>query len=899
MAANSSKEKSTTHQDSILLGYNLEVDKSRSAVSAIGVGRDNFDKALDIDVHNSLYGKIAGLSVSQGGGLMIHGRAPLVLVDGFPRLISDVTSSEIESITVLKDAVSAAIYGVRGGNGVVMIQTKRAGVQPLKVSVDYQFGIKNQFRVPEFADAYTYATNLNSALDFDGLSPKYNELELEAFKNNTYPYEYPNVDWWNEVYNKTATNHRLRMNFSGGNQAFKYYTTMDYLHDESFFKSQSEDERYDSSPTDLRLRVRSNMDIAITPTTQLAIGVMAEMRETNGSYTSASSISEMVYNTPSAAFPIKYRDGVYGGNAVYQANNPVAKLFSTGNNKWTYFGMLSNFNLNQDLSAWLEGLSADASVAFDYNGFMSDNSSKEYRYVDSSPTILPDGTMVTTPTYFGKDSEVLGHGTAFQNLELFSHLQTKVNYEYNQGYHDVRASVIYNQDALKKGGRNQSIRRQSMILYANYAYNGRYIIGASTSYSGSAYLEPGSQFDIYPAVNAAWVVSQEEFMRNVDLISNLRVFASYGTAGLDHGLSHELWRQSYGSEGAIGYAFSVNSGSAGKAEGDVPVENLSAEKITKKTVGVELGLLEDRLNIYAEAFHENRDKILMDASTSVSGVLGIGVSQLNMGEYEYKGADFSIQWNDRIGDFTYSLYTNASYLTTEIIQDNQAFQRYDYLYQRGNEVGQAYGLEALGFFEDQMDINNSPVHTFQVVAPGDLKYKDQNGDNKIDAEDVVKMHDSWLPELYYGFGFNVGYKGFELSADFQGATGLTVNTLSIPLYQPLMDNGNISQTVLDNEIFWTPETHDIATMPRLTTLDNKNNYRNSSHWYKDGSFLKLRSLYIAYTIPKEVIKFASAKVYVQGNNLFSIDNLDIVDPEQLGAMTPMSKVYYMGVKFNF
>ena len=234
------------------------------------------------------------------------------------------------------------------------------------------------------------------------------------------------------------------------------------------------------------------------------------------------------------------------------------------------------------------------------------------------------------------------------------------------------------------------------------------------------------------------------------------------------------------------------------------------------------------------------------------------------------------------------------------MNENQAYQPYDYLYHTGNAIGQCYGLEVTGIFHNQMEINNSPVQTFSEVRPGDLKYKDQNGDNIIDEYDAVKMYNSTVPASYFGFGLNFGWKGFEVSADFQGLAGVTVNVLNSPLYSPLMSNSTVSQTLLDHEIPWTPETSGTATIPRLTTQSNENNYVNNSLWLRDGSFLKLRNLTFAYTFPKSLIKFAEMQLYVQGTNLFSIDSLKMFDPEVIGGRTyPALRSYFVGLKFNF
>lgn len=893
--------------DTIELGYRMRLPKETSAYSARSVDSQVFDKSPEVDIAKALYGKLAGLNVYQGSGssadnlskLSIHGHTPLVLIDGFPRDIKDVTGSEIESVTILKDAAAAALYGVRGSNGAVLITTKRGHDNRLKVTAKYQYGIHTQFRAPELADSYAYATSLNAALTLDGLDARYNAQEIDAFKNNTHPYEFPNVNWWDNVYNNTAENHRLNLTFDGGSNRFRYYSVIDYMHDKAFLKSNDADGRYSTKPSDVRLNIRTNVDVDLTQSTFFKLGVMGKLMETNMAQF-GEEYYDRIYRTPAAAFPIRHENGIYGGNSVFTTGNPVALLESTGNKRTTYGTLLADASLKQELGMLVKGLSAEVSVAFDNCGSMFDATSRTFRYQDNQASILPNGTLKKTPVITGKDSEVLGHSQSFNSLYMRSNMQGKVSYVLNTGVHQLNSAVIYNQQSYTSNGRNKSNSQQSAMLAATYTYGGRYTLNGVLNYSGTSYLPEGERFNLYPAVSAAWVLSKEKFFQHVTGVNLLKFYASYGVSGWDGNMSHELYRQVYGGANAGSYYFTdkatVNSG---LAEGALPVEGLSPERSVKTTFGFDLSALNNRLSVYAEAFFERRSDILVDASTAVSGIIGIGVSQQNAGIQEYKGFDASVSWADRIGKFEYGVGANVSYLDSKLINDNQEYQQYDYLYRKGNRVGQAYGLEAVGFFQNQMDINNSPVQTFSTVRPGDIKYRDQNGDNRIDEQDVVKMFGSSTPRFYFGFNLNASYKRFELSADFQGMTGVTTNLLQSPLYAPLMDNANISRTFLDKEVTWSPENTANATMPRLTTQTNTNNYRNNSLWYRDGSFLKLRNLYLAYTFPKTVTRFADLKVYLQGTNLFSLDNLGFADPEQLDAGYPSTRSYWVGIKFDF
>ena len=892
--------------DTLSIGYQMNVDSRTSSYSINGVNASAFQKSPYIDISKALYGKIAGLNVYQGKGastdnvssLSIHGNAPLILIDGFPRDITEVTSMEIESCYVLKDAAAAALYGMRGANGVVIITTKRGATSGLRVNVDYTFGVNTQFRSPEFADAYTYANSLNTALSGDGLPARYNAQELDAFRTGIYPYEYPNVDWWNQTLNKNGFTHNLKMAFNGGGEKFRFYTVVDYYRDRSMLKKNTEDTRYDTTPTDTRLTVRTNLDVNVTSSTYLKVGLLGKLQEFRGTRYGRDNIFRQIYNTPSAAFPIRYANGIIGGNSVYGANNPVALLKDYGHIRNIYGTLLADLSLRQELDAVTKGLAAEVSVSFDNMGGMNETTRRNYRYMDSQASITDDGTLVTRPVMQGTDSETLGHDQPFERLILRSNFRAKVDYNRTFGKHQVNGALIYDMQSTVMNGRNNSRKNLSAILNAGYTYDNRYSINAVFNHSGSAYLPDGDKFSNYPAVSGAWVVSNEAFMKKVTPINLLKVRASYGLSGWDGNLSHELWRQSYG--GNNGYNFGANAGGqGGSSEGDLPVAGLVAEKSEKATFGVDLAAFDNRLTATVEGFYEKRSNILVSGANATSGIIGINVGQVNEGIYKYRGLDASLSWNDKIGEFNYGIGANMSYLNSEIVNVNQEYQEYDYLYVKGNRMGQMYGLEAIGFFNSQQEINNSPQQTFSTVVPGDVKYKDQNGDNRIDEKDVVKMFGSSLPRFYFGFNLNFSYKRFELSADFQGMTGITVSLLNSPLYNPLVSNGNISNTFLNEETSWTPDSKATATMPRLTTQENLNNYRPSSLWYRDGSFLKLRNLLVAYTFPKSQTHFADLKVFVQGTNLFSLDNLHFTDPEQLSIAYPSTRSYWAGVKLNF
>lgn len=860
-----------------------------------------FEQSPEVDIAKALYGQFSGLLVEQGTGrsevnqssLELHGHTPLVLIDGYPRDVSDITSVEIESIKVLKDAVSAAIYGVKGGNGVIMITTKRGQDSPLKVTAKYQFGLSSMFRAPEFSDAYTYAYKMNEARALDGLAAKYDDNELNAFYTGSHPYAYANVDWMSEIYRKHGDNHRAQLTFTGGNRNFRYFAAVDYMKDNSLYVNPSSDDRYNANTYDNRLGVRANVDVNITNTTSMKLGVMARLSEFNRpywEYISGDDIEDVLYSTPSAAFPIKHEDGTYGGSTLYGANNPVALHQESGNHLYSETRVLADLTLRQDLGMLLKGLSVDASVAFDYTGEMTETSYKTYRYAELASSFLDANTLTGSHTYYGTDSQTMSYSHYFHSLGMRSELQARINWERDFGKSHFDVHAAYRQRSYIFNKRNASSKTQEVLGTISYNWNERFFADLAVNWSGSAYLPEGQRFNLYPALSLAYVISKEPY---------IKVYGSAGISGYDGYMEHELFLQTYGSSNASGYRFGENAtSSSGRAEGDIAATVLDPEKSEKATFGLDMGFFRNRLSLNAEAFAERRSNILISPS-NISEVIGIGVMDQSLGENKYKGLDLSVAWNDKAGDFSYGVYANGGWLLTEVVNDGQAYQNYDYLYHAGNAIGQRYGLEVIGIFQNQYEINNSPKQTFGDVRPGDLKYKDQNGDGIINDEDIVKMFGSSTPLFQFGFGLNFGYKGFKIYADFQGVTGVTVNLLNSPLYQPLVNNGTISDTFLSREVTWTPETAEYATMPRLTTLENSNNYRNNSLWYRDGSFIKLRNLGVSYTIPKKVVRFSDITVSLNGTNLFSFDNIKFADPEQLEAAYPSTRVFWAGVKFNF
>lgn len=891
-------------------GFNLSVpsEESTAAVSTIYM---DASKTSDINPANSLYGRLPGLISLQGStvawdndptmyvrGLATMGTGtPLVLIDGFERPLSSLSQDEIESVTVLKDAASQALYGVRGANGVILVTTKRGILEGMKVHASYQFGINTPFRLPDMADGYTYALAMNEALRMDGLSALYSNSDLEAFRTGSNPELFPNVNWKDEVLRNKGTTHQFNASFTGGGKNVSYFAAINYIGDNGFMNENYFSPDYSSQMSWDKLSARANLDINATKLTLVKLNLLGELSQHNRPATEYSTLFPMIYDVPAAAFPVKTSTGVWGGDNVHK--NPVAesvaKGFSVGNDRALY----ADLRIIQDLSVLTSGLSAELAIAYDNRASYWDNKTKNYLYESLQPVRDNGGTIIDiTRTRYGQETDLsFSSSLGYQNR--VTTFEAKVNYEKNwQDMHQLNAAVIYHQEENSLKGINNTYRRQSYIGNASYAYKSKYLADLVLTYSGSSVLGNSDKYAFFPAVSAGWVISSEDFMKEVTAIDYLKARASWGITGSDR-FAYD-YDKYYFKTGISSYFFGDNNNSvSGNGEFRLPNLKLKPETAYKFNFGIDMEVFK-RLSLSADVFYEKRTNILVNSSAIYSSVLGVSTPILNDGEVKNYGFEAGLSWRDRIGDFTYMLAGNFTFARNEIVNMDEGYKPYDYLKNTGNRIGQYYGLEAIGFFQDEADIAGSPVQSFSNVVPGDVKYKDQNGDKVIDDYDKVAIgYSTVLPEIMYGFSIGLGYKNVSLKADFQGVANYTLVRNMSSMYRPLVGNKNVSQHYLENR--WTPENTN-ARYPRLTTKQNDNNFRESSIWAENGNFLKLRNVELAYTLPKSwvnKIRLSNINLFARGMNLFSFDHVKDMDPEQMYATYPSFRSYNIGLTLDF
>ena len=895
------------------VGYGIMKSVDEISTSIDVVYSDKLEKSSLLNPMESLYGKFKGLMVLQNGGepwnrnpdLFLRGKGTtgnnriLVLVDGFERDLASLSLQDIENVSVLKDGTDVSKYGVRGANGVILVTTKRGESNSFHVGASFDKGWNIPFRRPKFLDSYGYATAVNQASALDGGLPVYSAQDLQDYKNGTSPLSHPNVDWWDETMRDYGFTNNLNTSFWGGGKSIKYFVSLNYQNERGLIDNTNLDSRYDSKLKYDRLNFRMNLDIEITKSTKFIVDASGFIGGQNEPFARTSSIINAIYSVPSAIFPVRTASGEWGGTQFYN-NNPVALASSTGNSKPNYRTLYANGKIVQDLGSWVKGLSAEVAVAYDNYASFFENNFRTFLYQNTPFTRDPNTGVITfgTPQTFGTDTDL----TNFQSFgDQIRHATGigKINYETKWNNSKVNASVLYQEDKRVNDGQFNTFLRQNFMSAASYSFKNRYFIDGVLSYSGTSLLPKDGRFGLFPAVSAGWIVNRENFLKGNKDINYLKIRGSWSKSGNDLIPSNNLDRQFFNNGGTYNFGLG-NTGNTGIREGRIATTGLTFESSEKVNVGVNMELF-GKLSVNIDAFRDRRTDIIITTAGAVPSLLGITAPFENAGIVDNRGIESSFMWKKQVDKLKYFVGGNLTCAKNKILDDNEEFRPYDYLKQTGNSIGQQYGLQSIGFFENQADIDNSPLQIYNIVRPGDIKYKDQNSDGVIDNLDTVKIGSSAdNPEFYYALNFGFETEGgFGLDILFQGIANKTLYLNTKSIFVPLVGQNNISSF---SEGSWTPETAQTASLPRLTLLSNDNNYRKNDIWLRSGNYLKMRHFEFYYNIPSSFAKKISinkAKLYARGMNILSFDNLNIVDPEAIGITYPTLASYHLGINIEF
>ena len=899
-------------------GFGLQQTNAESTGAVSTVYAENIDKSSAFSIGNSLYGNVLGLTTMQSTGVVweqmpsmyIRGlktlngnNGILLVVDGLERdnnwqALKYITPEEVESVSVLRDAAALALYGYRGVNGVVNIVTKRGKYDTREINFSYDHAFNYMTRKPELADAYTYASALNEALTNDGKQVRYSQNELNAFKNGTSPYLYPNVNWWEEVFRDRGASDIATLSFRGGSTKMRYYTMMNLQNNRGFIKNFDTNADYSTQEKYSKANFRTNLDIDLSPKTKMQANIMGILNEFSRPGMGSDNLISKLYQLPSAAFPIRTESGLWGGNTTWGENwNPVALTEGRAYSKGHTRGLYADMSLRQDLSSLTKGLGASVRIGYDNLASYWENHTKGYKYGMASVASWENGLPIAGEEITGgKDTEMSGDSKLDWQYRAFN-FQMNVDWQRQFGVHSLYSMLLYTYKYDNAKGINNTFYRQNAGWYTHYVFKNRYFADFTLMASASNLLAPDHRWNVSPTVGLAWLISNEKFMQSQNVVDFLKLRASFGMLNTDNIPGNGYWNETVG--GGNGYPINNNfGGDGGWHEGRLASVNGTTEKAYKYNAGVDATLFKG-LTLTVDGFYERRSDIWVSSDGQNSAVLGASGSYVNAGIVDSWGTEIGANYYKKMGNVELNLGGTFTYNRSKIIEMLEEPAAYDYTRSTGNPVGQIFGLQAIGYFVDQADIDNSLPQQFGPVKAGDIKYKDMNGDKVINSDDRVAMgYNSTCPEIYYSFSLGLEWKGLGFSAQFQGVGNYTA-ILSGTYYHPLVDNTTISNYVYRNR--WTPETPN-ARFPRLTTETVDNNLQTSSLWLADRSFLKLRNCEVYYKLPSSWLNrfwVKNAKVYVRGVDLLCFDSIDQLDPEAMNSSYPATRSIHVGLSVGF
>ncbi len=864
-----------------------EKDSKENIYSVSYIKSDVLSKTTSFSLFDALDGRLSGFRNYIRGVSSTNAGSILILVDGFEQdmqFISNIDIEEIESVTVHKDAAATALFGQRAANGILSIKTKRGELGKAKFDLNGTYGIYNNIDMPEYFNSYDYTGYYNEALRNDGLPELYSSSQRQSYQNGNSEF-YPNTNWLNEALKEFGNIAKVDLAIHGGTKNVKYFVFANYMNNQGLYRGTELDELYSTQEKTNRFNFRSNFDIQVLKNTKVAADIGGFINDTNSPTTSPSAIYDALKTFPSIIAG-RYSDGVYGGSAVY-TNNPLGLISGSGYSKQHNRAVNGAFKLTQDLNDIVEGLEFNANINFFNWAIYRDNWSKSF---------ASEYRTATDTLQFGFD-ETLTYGS---NITQMRNAGAEFTFDYNKSWGESSLNALFGYRFSREvlGGQNQTFSKMGFFGKVSVSNQGKYFADLVMAYNGSQNFAPGNRFGFFPALALGWKVSDEDFLESSSAIDLLKVRASVGLTGTDVVESDYrfMYIQNYYWSGGYNLA-NDNSWKGGIVEGMPAYENAKWENSLKANLGIDLEL-SNNIDFGLDLYVDKRTNILVSRSGSVPSYIGISLPLDNAGEVMSKGLEATLGYTYQSGDFTFAINGYFNYNTSEIIEMNEIPRPEKYLERTGLPVGQFFGLETIGFFQDQSDINGSPKQLFSAVKPGDIKYKDQNNDGVVDEFDEIAIGDSWVPKIIYAFSPTISYKGITVEALFDGIAKRSI-MLNNSQFWGFYEQRNLATDAVEGR--WTESTKTIAAKPRLTTLANDNNYRSNDLWLENGSFLKLRRLELRYDLPESIFSNSSVKgiqIYLRGSNLMSIDNIKNGDPENLNSV-PSTSMKNIGLKLTF
>jgi len=910
MAINAQVTLSDKASQKVDLGYGVEQSEFLTTAAATTITAEELRRTSAISLADALYGKLAGLNAFQNTGFKgEEGRGAtfnirgvqttgekdiLILVDGVERPIDRLTVEEVESVTVLKDAAAVALYGHEAINGVLLVKTKH-GTKDEKYHFKVGFSHKIQFD-PQSADmvgAYDYARALNQARQNDGAGPAYTEAELQKFKDGSDPYVYPNVDWEEKVFKNTAHESNGFLSFYGGTEKVQYYAQLDYTDARGLYKNPDQDD-WTSQLKYSKANIRANVDFEVSKSTRVSANILGILMETNGvPNVSSNDAWWHLYKVPALAFPVKTTGGVWGGSQTYGNFNLLAKSQGTGYMKTHQRQIWANMTLEQDLDIITSGLKFYVGASYDNSSNTIETRSKGYQY--GWNWYDANGVMQETVMGTVEDKLVFNHWVDSQWRIATFNVGFKYATQLNNG-DNLAANANYNMKSEIRDNRSNTWYRTNWQLALHYDHANRLMADVVLAANGSNRSYP-AKWAFSPTLGLGYIYANNP---ESSIVNFGKVRLSGGIQHTDYVPEAGLWLASWdSSHGQFWYGTNFQS-SWGAFLTQFPTEDFAQETAYKANIGTDLRLF-NALDVSLDVFYQQRRNILVSASSLNSAVVGIQSSYDDKGRVASYGFELGLRYAKT---FENGLNVNAgasfSTVKSKILEwiETPAYPNLSVI---DDPADAERGLIAIGFFQDQTDIENSPMQQFGQVKVGDIKYQDVNGDGVINENDYVAQdYGNTFPSLNYAFTVGAEYKGFGINATLQGAAHQVKNLRYVDgVWGALSDNRNLSKEYYNN-CFDTAGSS--ALYPRLSTENVANNAQNSTTWYRNISWLKMRDCEVYYKLPAKVIqplKITAVRVFVQGQNLLSFDNIDAMDAENLNTGYPVMKGVNMGLNVTF
>lgn len=894
------------------------------------------------NLSNALAGNVAGILAMQTSGqpgvntseFWIRGistfganNAALVLVDGFERDLDEINIEDIESFSVLKDASTTAIYGPRGANGVILITTKRGKEGKININAKVETSYNMRTITPEFADGYSYAMLMNEARITRNQERVYQNDEMEILRLGLDPDLYPNVDWMDTLLKEGAMTYRANLNMSGGGSTARYFVSLSYINEEGMYKTDDAMRKdYNTNPSSQRWNYRLNTDIDVTKTTLVKVGVSGSLKKRNAPGQGENVWYSLLGQNP-VSIPITYSNGYLpafgeGDNR----KNPWTLATQTGYKEIWNNKIQTNISLEQKLDFITKGLRFEGRFGFDTANQSQITRKRMPESWRAQRERDDNGNLIFKQQSIEKPMEQSSSSTG-ERREFFEAIL-----QYRRAFkgHHLGGTLKYSQDAYRttvdigtdvKNG----IAKRHMGIAGRFSYNWnyKYFADFNFGYNGSENFADGHRFGFFPAFSVAWNIAEEKVIKkNLKWLNMFKLRYSYGKVGNDklkigdtnirfpylYTLANDFpgWTWSdYGSE---------DNKYGGMKYTQLASNSVTWEIATKHDVGIDMSLFNDKFTATIDYFHEQRDGIFMERKY-LPLIVGVDSNpRANVGSVLSQGFDGNFAFKQKIGKVNLTVRGNMTYSKNEILEKDEENAVYPYQTEAGYRVNQAKGLIALGLFKDYDDIRNSPKQSWNKVQPGDIKYKDVNGDGVITNADMVAIGATTKPNLIYGFGISAQWKGLDFNVHFQGAgkSSFFIDGTSVYAFSD-SQWGNVFTNLVANR--WvdseTANTLGIpanenpnASYPRLTYGGNENNYKKSTFWLRNGSYIRLKTLEAGYTLPKSItnkIRFNKIRIFFIGTNLLTFAKFKEWDPElgiSNGEKYPPAKTFSLGLTVN-